>query len=64
MPAVNGGRVGRGIYLADMLEKSAGYVRPTMLADGSYMGCVFLVEAALGKRCVYIYIYMCVCSCA
>jgi poly [ADP-ribose] polymerase len=49
MPTVNGGRVGRGIYLADELGKSSSYVRTTKLSDGSQLGVLFLVEAALGK---------------
>ena len=48
MPAVNGGRVGRGIYMANMLEKSASYVRPCEIG-GKRIGMLFLVEAALGK---------------
>ena len=42
----SGGRVGKGIYLADCHEKSAGYA-------GSAQGTtiMFLVEAALGKQC-------------
>lgn len=40
----SGGRVGRGIYLADQHEKSAGYVQS---AKGTVI--MFLVEAALGK---------------
>jgi hypothetical protein len=48
MPSVNGGRVGRGIYLADALEKSNTYVRHHRRADGTMLGMVFLVEAALG----------------
>ncbi|RHY96826.1 hypothetical protein DYB35_009578 [Aphanomyces astaci] len=47
MPS-SGGRVGKGIYLANMLEKSKSYVRPTHV-DGHNIGCLFLVEAALGK---------------
>ena len=49
MPAVHGGRVGRGLYFADKLEKSTGYVRPTRLADGSQLGVLFLVQTAMGK---------------
>ena len=49
MPTVNGGRVGRGIYLANELGKSSGYVRSTRLADGTNLGVLFLVEAALGN---------------
>lgn len=41
----SGGRVGRGIYLADMHEKSAGYTRA-----GSGKVIMFLVEAALGEE--------------
>merc|ERR1712071_743559 len=41
----SGGRVGRGIYLADQHQKSAQYVRPAKKT------CImFLVEAALGKQ--------------
>ena len=40
----SGGRVGRGIYLADQHEKSAGYVRGSQRT-----AIMFLVEAALGK---------------
>ena len=43
-----GGRVGSGIYLADALEKSNSYVRHHRRADGTQLGMVFLVEAALG----------------
>ena len=49
MPTVNGGRVGRGIYLANELGKSSSYVRATRLPDGTNLGVLFLVEAALGK---------------
>ncbi|CAE7421430.1 Parp3, partial [Symbiodinium microadriaticum] len=49
MPAVHGGRVGRGLYFADKLEKSTGYVRPTRLADGSQLGVLLLVQAAMGR---------------
>jgi poly [ADP-ribose] polymerase len=49
MPAVNGGRVGRGIYLADQLEKSVSYVRPTRRSDGTQFGLAFLSEAAMGR---------------
>jgi poly [ADP-ribose] polymerase 2/3/4 len=49
MPAVNGGRVGRGIYLADKLEKSASYVRPTRMPDGTMLGVLFLSQAAMGR---------------
>jgi len=49
MPTVNGGRVGRGIYLADEIGKSSSYVRTTRLADGTNLGILFLVQAALGK---------------
>jgi len=47
----SGGRVGKGIYLADMHEKSAGYVRPvpTRGGRGGHAAIMFLVEAALGK---------------
>ncbi|KAF0683846.1 Aste57867_24121 [Aphanomyces stellatus] len=47
MPS-SGGRVGKGIYLANMLEKSRAYVRATPF-EGQNIGCLFLVEAALGK---------------
>ncbi|ETW05310.1 hypothetical protein H310_04263 [Aphanomyces invadans] len=46
MPSA-GGRVGKGIYLADMLAKSRQYVHPTQF-DGTQTGCLFLVETALG----------------
>ena len=60
MPSVNGGRVGRGIYMANLLDKSASYVRPTRLADGSNLGVLFLVEAALGRMHeIYRYNYAC-----
>jgi poly [ADP-ribose] polymerase 2/3/4 len=49
MPAVNGGRVGRGIYLADKLEKSVSYVRPARRPDGSQFGIAFLSQAAMGR---------------
>lgn len=49
MPAVHGGRVGRGLYFADKLEKSTGYVRPTRLSDGTQLGVLFLVEVAMGN---------------
>ena len=49
MPTVNGGRVGRGIYLANELSKSASYVRTTRDPHGKTVGILFLVEAALGK---------------
>ncbi|KJE95327.1 poly synthetase 3 [Capsaspora owczarzaki ATCC 30864] len=42
----SGGRVGAGIYFADMNEKSAGYVRSA--ADRT--GIMFLNEVALGKE--------------
>lgn len=41
----SGGRVGAGIYLASMQEKSASYTS----GYGSKYACMFLVEAALGK---------------
>jgi len=41
----SGGRVGSGIYLASMQEKSAGYT----CGYGSKYACMFLCEAALGK---------------
>ena len=41
----SGGRVGRGIYLADCQEKSASYVQ----SAGGY-AIMFLVEAALGAQ--------------
>jgi poly [ADP-ribose] polymerase len=40
----SGGRVGAGIYLASMNEKSAGYTS----GYGSKYACMFLAEAALG----------------
>ena len=40
--------MGSGIYLADALEKSNMYVRHHRRADGTQLGMVFLVEAALG----------------
>jgi poly [ADP-ribose] polymerase 2/3/4 len=49
MPAVNGGRVGRGIYLADKLEKSVSYVRPARRPDGTQFGIAFLSQAAMGR---------------
>ncbi len=49
MPTVNGGRVGRGLYLANEFNKSAGYVRVAKNAQGHNIGILFLVEAALGK---------------
>jgi poly [ADP-ribose] polymerase len=42
----SGGRVGRGIYLADEANKSGHYVRTSQ--DGT--GVMFLAEAALGKQ--------------
>ncbi|KAG9407568.1 Poly [ADP-ribose] polymerase 3 [Aphanomyces cochlioides] len=47
MPS-SGGRVGKGIYLANMLAKSRQYVR-TAHFERQNVGCLFLVEAALGK---------------
>ncbi|EQC29822.1 hypothetical protein SDRG_12368 [Saprolegnia diclina VS20] len=47
MPS-SGGRVGKGIYLANMLAKSRSYVSPANY-NGERLGCVFLVEAALGR---------------
>ncbi|KAH9119295.1 hypothetical protein LEN26_008482 [Aphanomyces euteiches] len=47
MPS-SGGRVGKGIYLANMLAKSRQYVRAAHFG-GQNVGCLFLVEAALGK---------------
>lgn len=41
----SGYRFGKGIYLADMFEKSAGYCRGS--EDGSYL--ILLVEGALGQ---------------
>jgi len=49
MPSVNGGRVGRGIYMANELSKSAAYVRTGVDTDGKRIGILFLVEAALGQ---------------
>lgn len=47
----SGGRVGRGIYLADMQEKSASYVRAVPARQGSGQRAImFLVEAALGAQ--------------
>merc|ERR1719487_2872965 len=45
----SGGRVGAGIYLASEHAKSAGYVGCAMLG-GRLVGCMMLVEAALGKE--------------
>lgn len=42
----SGGRVGSGIYLANMQEKSAFYTS----GYGSKYACMFLTEAALGKE--------------
>lgn len=42
----SGGRVGRGIYLASENGKSQQYTRP---ACRNRVGCMFLVEAALGQ---------------
>lgn len=42
----SGGRVGSGIYLANMQEKSAFYTS----SYGSKYACMFLAEAALGKE--------------
>ncbi|CAK5114466.1 unnamed protein product [Aphanomyces euteiches] len=47
MPS-SGGRVGKGIYLANMLEKSRQYLWGSQF-DGQNVACVFLVEAALGQ---------------
>ncbi|OQR84546.1 poly ADP-ribose polymerase 3-like [Achlya hypogyna] len=47
MPS-SGGRVGKGIYLANMLQKSRQYVCAARY-KGETIGCVFLVEAALGR---------------
>mmetsp|Transcript_12215 Transcript_12215/g.29930 ORF Transcript_12215/g.29930 Transcript_12215/m.29930 type:complete len:269 (+) Transcript_12215:1-807(+) len=44
----SGGRVGRGIYLADENSKSACYVRPSRRKGN--LGVMFLAEAALGKE--------------
>merc|ERR1712150_174235 len=41
----SGGRVGAGIYLASMQQKSAQYTNHY----GAKFGCMFLTEAALGK---------------
>lgn len=41
----SGGRVGSGIYLASMQEKSAGYTS----GYGAKFACMFLCEGALGK---------------
>jgi poly [ADP-ribose] polymerase len=60
MPTVNGGRVGRGIYLANELGKSSSYVRTTRLPDGSQLGILFLVEAALGKMHEILRYYTCI----
>lgn len=49
MPAVHGGRVGRGLYFADKLEKSTSYVRPTRLSNGTQLGVLFLVQTAMGN---------------
>lgn len=46
----SGGRVGCGIYLASECNKSIGYVCPGNDARGRRLGCMFLVEAALGKE--------------
>lgn len=43
-----GGRVGRGIYLADEMNKSGFYCRPNRTDDG----IIFLAEAALGRQYV------------
>merc|ERR1719152_301046 len=43
----SGGRVGRGIYLADEAGKSGWYCRPS--AEG--IGVMFLAEAELGRVC-------------
>ena len=43
----SGGRVGRGIYLADCQAKSAHYTQPTY-GGGRAQGVMFLVEAPLG----------------
>lgn len=44
----SGGRVGKGIYLASENCKSLDHTTP---ACGKKSGCMFLVEAALGKTC-------------
>ena len=49
MPSVNGGRVGRGIYFANELQKSFDYVRVANRDDGKRVGILFLAEVALGK---------------
>ena len=41
-----GGRLGKGLYLADQMNKSGWYVSPT--SEGT--GVMFLAEAALGKQ--------------
>ena len=41
----SGGRLGKGIYLADMAAKSGAYARPTV--DG--LACLFLCEAECGR---------------
>ena len=45
----SGGRVGRGIYFADMLGKSLGYTRGASW-KGVFQEVVFLAEVALGKE--------------
>ena len=55
MPAVNGGRVGRGIYLANELSKSASYVRPTTVAaTGERLESCFSYKQLLGSSALYI----------
>lgn len=46
--ASSGSRVGRGIYLASEVGKSAGYCR-TASVGGKQQGILFLCEAAMGK---------------
>jgi poly [ADP-ribose] polymerase 2/3/4 len=50
MPAVSGSRVGRGIYMANELMKSAGYAGSANNIHGKQTVVLFLVEAALGKQ--------------
>lgn len=45
----SGGRVGKGIYLADQHGKSSDYVRPSQYA-GTSTAIMFLAEAALGEE--------------
>jgi len=48
----SGGRVGKGIYLADLYSKSELFSRPQKKAGVGMLSVVFLVEAALGKSFV------------